>query len=676
MASFRKVLVANRGEIACRVLRTLREMGIAGAAVYSDADRRAPHVSAADEAVRLGPAPSADSYLSVDRVVTAALRVGADALHPGYGFLSENPELAESCAEVGITFIGPPTQVLRQMGSKIEAKAIAEKAGVPVIPGFALDEVGADALVARVRQLGFPILAKASAGGGGKGMRVVRAEAELEEALEASAREAAGAFGDATLLIERYIEAPRHVEIQIFGDARGNVIHCFERECSIQRRHQKVIEEAPSPALDAAQRERMTAAAVAMAKAIGYVGAGTVEFVLDQQGAFYFLEVNARLQVEHPVTEAITGLDLVRLQIEVAQGQPLSLAQDDLEPAGHAIEARLYAEDPGQDFLPATGSVALWAPSETPGLRIDSGVTQGGEVSVHYDPLLAKLIAHGSSREEARRRLVRGLEQLGVAGVQTNREFLIAILEHPAFASGELDTHFIDRHFASLEVATTPPPERARLHAIAATLEGWRRRREADSPLPASLPSGWRNNRWRAQDECFELQGQSIEVRYVASPQVPHAAEVRFEIEVDGPDPAGAGGCWKGGASLLTAGRDSLTLEIDGLTRVYRIAESGDRVFVHSSAGTSDLKRVLRFPLPRSGQLSGGCVAPMTGIIRQVCVAQGDRVEVGELLLVLEAMKMEHPMRAHAAGVVAELRVEVGQMVDPDEVLVVLESEE
>jgi 3-methylcrotonyl-CoA carboxylase alpha subunit len=443
---FEKVLVANRGEIARRVLRTLRKLGISSVAVYSDADAAAAHVAEADEAVHIGPAPARESYLSIDAILEAVRATGADALHPGYGFLAENPEFARRCAEAGVVFIGPSADAIRRMGSKIEAKALMAAAGVPVIPGFACAERGEDEIAAAAAQLGFPVLVKASAGGGGRGMRIASEAADLSKALVAARREAERAFGDGTLLIEKYFEAPRHIEVQIYGDAQGNVLHLFERECSIQRRHQKVIEEAPSPAVDPPLRSRMGAAAVAAGKALGYVGAGTVEFVLDADGEFHFLEVNTRLQVEHPVTEAITGLDLVALQLSLAAGEPLPFDQNALCVEGHAIEARLYAEDPQRNFLPATGSLALFEWLAQPGVRVDSGVEEGDSVGVHYDPLLAKLIAHGATRGEAARRLALALRRLAIGGIRNNRDFLVAVLEHPAFLAGELDTHFIERH--------------------------------------------------------------------------------------------------------------------------------------------------------------------------------------------------------------------------------------
>lgn len=660
MARFAKVLVANRGEIARRVCRTLRAMGIASVAVYSDADADAPHVADADEAVRLGPAPSRESYLAVDRIIAAAAQVRADAIHPGYGFLSENPELALRAAEKRIAFIGPPVDVIRRMGSKIEAKAIMEAAGVPVVPGTSGAGLTDAVLVAEAKRIGVPLLIKASAGGGGKGMRIVRDLAAVPEALAAARREAANAFGDDTLLLERYFEAPRHVEIQIFGDTLGTVIHCFERECSIQRRYQKIIEEAPSPALDAHLRARMGAAAVAAGKAIGYVGAGTVEFILDATGAFYFLEVNTRLQVEHPVTEAVTGLDLVRWQIQVAQGEPIPVPQEGLAITGYAIEARLYAEDPANDFLPATGRVALWEPADLPGVRYDSGVAAGTTVGVHYDPLLAKIIAHGTTREEATLRLTGALRRLGVAGVITNRALLLAVLDHPAFRAGELDTHFIERHLPPAMRVPERDPAADRVHAVVAALAAHERRRATeDSPLPSSIPSGWRNNRWRPQDRTFRIGDDTIAVRYVATG--PGAFDVEA-VEVTS-------------RALVAATGDGVVVELDGVRRRFTVAVHDDTTYVHGPLGTATLVAVPRFPPARRDEIAGGCLAPMPGVIRQVRVAPGDKVAKGTVMLVLEAMKMEHQMIAPEDGTVKEVRVEVGQMVDPDTVMIVVEAD-
>jgi acetyl/propionyl-CoA carboxylase alpha subunit len=549
------------------------------------------------------------------------------------------------------------------MGSKIGAKALMAEAGVPVVPGASLAELPLKESVAAARAIGFPVLIKASAGGGGKGMRIVCDEAAFTEALATARREAESAFGDGTLLIERYFDAPRHIEIQIFGDAHGNVIHLGERECSIQRRYQKILEEAPSPAVDAALRARMGDAAVTAARAIGYVGAGTVEFIVDQTGAFYFLEVNTRLQVEHPVTEAVTGLDLVRWQILLAEGQPLPLTQAEVVLAGHAIEARLYAEDPARDFLPATGSVLVWEPAAIPGVRYDSGVEVGSEIGVHYDPLLAKIIAHAPTRAEAIVRLRRALQVLGVGPLVTNRDFLLAVLDHPAFIAGELDTHFIERHLPVEGRQSTPDGARDRIHAIVAALYEHEQRRRRGGPVPASVPSGWRNNRWRAQDVAYLSGGARVEVRYVA------ATAGRFLIAGEG-DQAGTE------CRVLAADARGLAVEIDGLRRRFTVTAGVGVLVIHGSLGTATLTPVPRFPRSEREDLAGGCLAPMTGIIREVRVQAGDRVEKGTVMLVLEAMKMEHQMVARDVGVVMQVRVEVGQMVDPDEVLIVVEPVE
>ncbi|RMH15849.1 MAG: ATP-grasp domain-containing protein [Acidobacteria bacterium] len=666
---FDRVLIANRGEIARRIVRTLHRMGLGSVAVYAGGDRDAPHVAEADVAVRLGAAPEA--YLDPQAVIAAARAAGAGAIHPGYGFLAENAAFAERCAAAGLVFVGPPPEALRRLGDKVAAKALAAELGVPVIDGFATAGLEPPAIGRRAEELGYPLLVKAAAGGGGTGMRRVAAAAELDGALAAAAREAESAFGDGALLIERLLDAPRHVEVQILADAGGRVLHLFERDCSLQRRHQKIVEECPSPAVDAPLRRRLGAAAVALARAVGYAGAGTVEFLLQGDGSFFFLEMNPRLQVEHPVTEAVTGLDLVRLQIEIAQGLPLPFDQDDLELDGHAIEARLYAEDPARDFLPAGGTLALWAEPELPGLRVDAGVERGAEIGPHYDPLLAKVIAWGRHREEARRRLRRGLAQLAAGGIATNRDLLLALIDHDAFRRGDVDVAFLERHPPAELLAAEDDADWA-AHAVAAALYLCHRRRQRPGPLPAGIPPGWRNNPWRPQEQIFEHRAGRLVVRYRAS------AADRFSCEVTATQPGGegAGEARTIAARLLAADAGGeLIAELDGVRRRFRLGLAGRRLAVHGDGRVCELMRVPRFPSRRAPALAGGCAAPMTGKVTAVLVAPGDRVAAGTPLVAIEAMKMEHQLASPIDGVVDAVRVAAGQMVDPDEVLVVVTPE-
>ena len=493
MPLFRKVLVANRGEIAVRVVRTCRVLGIPTVAVFSEADRAARHVREADEAVAIGPAEAALSYLSIDRVLAAAREAGADAVHPGYGFLSQNGDFADAVRDAGLVFVGPPGDVHRRMGDKKAARRLMAAAGVPVLPGYDGDDQADATLLAEAGRIGWPVMLKPSRGGGGKGMRVVREEAAFGSALAASRREAKGAFGDEAMVLERFVERPRHVEVQVVADGDGRLVHLGERECSVQRRHQKVVEETPSPALGTDERQALCAAGVAAARAAGYVNAGTVEFLLSPDGTFSFLEMNTRLQVEHPVTEALTGLDLVRLQLEVAAGRPLPLAQEEVAPRGHAVECRLYAEDPWNDDLPSPGRVLHLSEPEGPGIRVDSGLDVGAEVTVHYDPLLSKIVAWGGGRGEAIERMGDALRRTVVLGVVTNLARLRAIVEHPAFAAGELHTGFIEEHLSELSPRPCPPPEA--LAAVAAALgharEGGTTGRRA-APDPWSSLGAWR----------------------------------------------------------------------------------------------------------------------------------------------------------------------------------------
>jgi 3-methylcrotonyl-CoA carboxylase alpha subunit len=674
----RKILIANRGEIAVRIVRTCRSLGIDTVAVFSDADERAPHVYLADEAVRIGPAPAAQSYLDIARILDAAGRTGADAVHPGYGFLSENAAFAAACRERGLTFIGPRPEVIARLGSKREAKRIAAAAGVPVVPGYDGDAQDTATLVARAAEIGFPVLVKASAGGGGKGMRILRPGDDAAAAMDAARREARGAFGDDTLLLERYVERPRHIEIQILGDAHGNVVHLFERECSIQRRHQKIIEE--SPAIDEALRARMGAAAVAVGKAVGYENAGTVEFIVAPDGQFYFLEVNTRLQVEHPVTECITGLDLVAEQIRVASGARLDLGP--LAVRGAAMECRLYAEDPANQFLPASGHLSDWHLPALAGVRVDSGVEAGQDVSVHYDPMLAKIICHAPTRAEVIARLARFLREMSVQGVTTNRDLLVRILAHPAFRAGEVDTHFIERHADALlgpargqapDAATTALWRRA---AMAATMYAHEARRAQRALLPALEP-GFRNS--RAADEQVEYEVQPsgnapapapvrVRVRY----RNLGAGRLRMEIAA-GDEPAVADVVRL--ARPAAPGDPWLHLEDGQAVRRFRvIAQPGaaPRWFVHTLDGDVALVEQPRFAEARKDAVTGGLSAPMPGKVVKVLVAAGQAVAAGDTLLVLEAMKMEHPVRAPADGVVSGLAASEGEQVDAGQLLAVV----
>ena len=564
----KRLLIANRGEIAVRIIRACAEMGIESVAVYSAADAKAPHVAAADHALAIGPAPAHDSYLSPARLLDAARSSGADAVHPGYGFLSENAAFARACAGAGLIFVGPPAGVIEQMGSKINARRLVSAAGVPVVPGETPEDQSDRGIREAVERIGFPALIKASAGGGGKGMRHVHDAAAIDESIQAARREAAAAFNDGTLYVERLVAHPRHVEVQIFADDHGRVLHLFERDCSTQRRHQKVIEESPSPALTPALRARMTEAAVAAARAAGYRNAGTIEFLVD--GAhFYFLEMNTRLQVEHPVTEQVTGLDLVRAQLLVANGEPLPWTQETIGQRGHAIEARLYAEDPAQGFLPQAGPLTRYRETQRPGIRVDSGVVEGGEVSIYYDPMIAKVIATAETRPLAIARLCAALREFEIAGIKTNRAFLLKILGSDAFRDGAIDTAFLDREGASIAAALAQEPE----SAIEST-----------------------------------IQPQSS----VRNPQY---------------DP------WSSGAQSAKA----------------QAAPAARR---------------------RSASAAGTVIAPMPATVIKVQVKPGDGVKKGDVVVVLEAMKMELPLRALGDGVVSAVRCREGELVQADATLI------
>ncbi|MFA1547843.1 acetyl/propionyl/methylcrotonyl-CoA carboxylase subunit alpha [Actinomadura chokoriensis] len=647
---FDSVLVANRGEIAVRVFRTLRRLGIRSVAVHTGADAQARHVREADEA-RWIP-----SYLDVDAVISAALDSGASAVHPGYGFLAENTAFARACGEAGLVFIGPPAGAIEAMGDKIRAKRTVAAAGVPVVPGR--DEAGlSDAeLEAAALEVGLPVLLKPSAGGGGKGMRLVRDAADLAEAIASARREARGSFGDDTLLAERFVENPRHIEIQVFADAHGGAVHLGERECSLQRRHQKIIEEAPSPLLDAASRDRMGAAAVAAARAVGYVGAGTVEYIVsaDRPDEFFFMEMNTRLQVEHPVTELVTGLDLVELQLRVAAGEPLPFAQDDVRLDGHSIEARVYAEDPARGFLPTGGRVL--ALTEPEGVRVDSGLDAGTEVGGSYDPMLAKVIVHGADRGEALRRLDRALASYTLLGVPTNVAFLRALLRHPSVVSGDLDTGLVERALDDLVAGMSVPPE----VLAAAALERMRALESGPGGTrdPWDVPDGWRPgaHAW-APWIITPSGGDPVEVRVQG-----RAASARVAV---------------GGDPPVTAALSSpFTLTYAGRTTSFEAARDGDTLWLGRGGQAWALSEHVRAESGAASAAAGDGVlrSPMPGTVLAVKAAEGDRVGAGQPLVVVEAMKMEHTVTAPIAGVVAKLPVRAGAQVALDAVLAVIEE--
>jgi acetyl-CoA/propionyl-CoA carboxylase biotin carboxyl carrier protein len=654
---FGTVLVANRGEIAVRVIRTLREMGIRSVAVHSDADADALHTRLADVAVPIGPAPAAQSYLSIDRVLQAAARTGAQAIHPGYGFLSENVGFARACEQAGVVFIGPPVAAIEAMGDKIRAKRTVMAAGVPVVPGRHEPGMDDDEVAEAAVAVGFPVLLKPSAGGGGKGMRVVRAAGELPDAIASARREARSSFGDDTLLVERYVGISRHIDVQVLGDGFGNVIHLGERECSLQRRHQKVVEEAPSPLLDTAMRASMGRAAVEVAKAVGYTGAGTVEFIVDAEAggpggdtAFYFLEMNTRLQVEHPVTELITGLDLVEQQIRIAAGERLSRNQSDIVLDGHAIEARLYAEDPARGFLPQAGTVLGLREPSGPGIRVDSSLAVGTVVGSDYDPMLAKVIAWAPDRETARARLVGALGHTAVLGVATNAAFLRALLTDPDVVAGRLDTGLIERRGKALTVVEPPSTHVFAAAALALLIAAEPAGRVVD---PWDVPDGWRLGEpaWTVR-RLQPSGGEPVEVRL-------RGRSAAAEVRVGEGAPVAARACRDG---------DRLTATIDGLTACYVVVHEGGTVWLAADGHVTALREQERLSSSAGTAAGDGAVtSPMPGTVTAVHAAVGDEVIAGTPLLVVEAMKMEHVLTAPVAGTVTDLRVTAGRTVGLDE---------
>ena len=699
--SFERILIANRGEIACRIARTARRMGISTAAIYSEADEGTPHVRMADAAVCVGPPPSAESYLDIEAVLEAARSTGADAVHPGFGFLSENAEFVEALSAAGITFIGPPPAAIRAMGDKIESRRLAFDAGVNTIPGVDRALADGDEAVAVAREVGYPVMLKASAGGGGKGMRIAAGEDEVREGFRGATNEALASFGDGRIFVERYVERPRHIEVQVLGDRHGAVLHLGERECSVQRRHQKVLEEAPSPFVDEGMRARMGAQAVALARAAGYVSAGTVEFIVDPDRRFFFLEMNTRLQVEHPVTEAVTGLDLVEWMIRIAAGEALPFTQDDVRMDGWAMEARVYAEDPERDFLPATGRLLRYRPPRAPrvggpeeaapgsaapggpeerasGVRVDDGVEEGGEVAVWYDPMIAKLVTAGRDRDEALDRLEMALDRYTVRGVTTNLLFLAALARHPGFRAGELSTAFIDEHFpGGFAAARVAPPEPARLIVAAAWIRQEIDRLNAavgaDSGagdpfdgvdreyvvLVGGAPAGDDDRGERAHPVSFPRDANgAIEVEH-------EAARVRYRVETD----------WRPGLDCFegTLNGTPIAVQVERRGHGFRLAH----------AGHADLYRVLSLraaalravmPVKRPPDLSRFLLSPMPGLLVRVSVGPGDAVKAGQEVAVVEAMKMENLLRAEQDGTVAAVLAEPGASLAVDQPILEFEA--
>jgi acetyl-CoA carboxylase biotin carboxylase subunit len=641
-----KILVANRGEIAIRIFKTCREMGIATVAVFSDADENSLFVKYADEAVRIGGKQPAESYLVIDKIIDAAKKTGANAIHPGYGFLSEKEHFAQRCIDENIIWVGPNPNAIEKMGSKIGAKTIMQANHVPTIPGYQGEDQSEQTIKEKAIEIGFPVLLKASAGGGGKGMRIVRAEQELDKAINEAKSEAKSGFGDDTLLIEKYFDTSRHIEFQIFGDKHGNALHLFERECSIQRRYQKVVEESPSPFIHEATRQKMGEAAILACKAIQYDNAGTVEFIVAPDQSFYFLEVNTRLQVEHPVTEEVTGLDLVRLQIEVAEGNAIPFMQEDIKQNGHAIEVRLYAEDPANHFLPVSGKIIDWIPSNREGLRYDTGIESGSEISTFYDPMIAKIIAKGNNRTEAISRLSLALKETICTGFTTNKNFLTAILEHQDFKNGNFDTHFLDKVFKYEGEQYT----QAVLDNLTCALQHIRfLERQAERNIAKGVPAGWRNNFYQAQQEKYAYQGFEFLVEYINKN---NTLEISFADK-------------KFISKYISNVQNEVTLEIDGIRRKYYYSIIENKYFVASAQlGQIVLTVVDRYPNAVEETVKGGYAAPMPGEIIVVLVQNGDKVKAGDALLKMISMKMENTIEAHEDGEIEEVYVIDKQFVE------------
>ena len=653
MKSFSKILIANRGEIACRVMRTARDMGYRTVAVYSDADADAVHVRAADAAIRIGPAPVQDSYLNIEALLAAAKLSGADAVHPGYGFLSENAEFAAACEAAGLVFIGPSPDSIRAMGNKAAAKRLMIAAGVPCVPGYQGEDQSDAKLAREADRIGCPIMVKAAAGGGGRGMRLVARLEDFADAVATARSEARNAFGSDELILEKAVVDARHVEVQVFGDMHGGAIHLGERDCSVQRRHQKVIEEAPSPAVSEALRAKMGAAAVAAAKAISYRGAGTVEFLLDASGEFYFLEMNTRLQVEHPVTEEITGLDLVEWQLRVSTGEPLPLTQDEVGLCGHAIEVRLYAEDPANNFLPQSGAIHLWAPPAGKGVRVDHGIASGQEISAFYDPMIAKVVASGRTRDEARRRLIRALEDTVLFGPPNNRSFLVSMLGHPVFAAGGATTGFIGAHFPAGSDAIAAKAPSSRALALAAALFYERSARKL-----AAIVSGWDSTGVFARPIKLAI-GETTMVARLAARSADHYDVAIGDEVID--------------IAILARDGDSVRFLSGGVQAQALHSFDGEGLYL-AVGGETVFARDVSLETKTAGERGGDTrlLAPMNGRIVSVLAQVGESVKKGQRIVVLEAMKMQHEIVAGRDGVLETVSVKEGDQVATRQVLAAL----
>ncbi len=637
------LLVANRGEIARRIFRTAKSMGIICIAIYTDADKNEPFVKEADKAIRLST-----NYLDQKEIIDAAKRSNSDAIHPGYGFLSENASFAKAAIEENIIWIGPSSEAIESMGDKITAKKIAQEADVPTLPSS--NDLNDSS------SIGFPLLVKAAAGGGGKGMRIVANENDLPEAISTAQREAKNAFGDERVFLERYIPKSRHIEIQILGDSHGNLLHLGERECSIQRRHQKIIEESPSSVINEEQRKLITDAALRMGKSLAYQSAGTVEFLLDDEtGDFFFLEVNTRLQVEHPVTEAVTGIDLVREQIKISSGEAVSFTQEDLVPIGHAVEARLYAEDPSKEFLPATGEILAFSPPKEPDVRWDSGVEKGSFVGVEFDPMLAKVISHGSSRTEAILNLARALENLHLAGITTNRNFLVSTLRHNKFLKGETTTDFIDSNSPEPNLQLTEEDIKKAAITVALWLQNKNRK---NAIVLKSIPSGWRNGRLPSQEVSLLYSGEKVTVSYKTK------RDESFVFDNGST------------ATINHCSAEHIEAEVDGERMTSLITERKESIHLQTSQGTVSFEILPRFEPPVLQIAEGSLVAPMPGVVLEIRVSNGDTVSAGDTLLTLEAMKMEHHVKAPYNGTVTEILVSENQQLDNGVPLLVINPDE